>query len=99
MKLTFLGTGAADWHYPLQSDGISTSYRRFCSAIIDGSLLIDPGPHIFDYAEKTDQPDLFNRVKYVIVTHSHGDHFNVDSIKRLYDINPDITIAGDRVLK
>ena len=97
MRLEFLGTGAADFDISKRDE--YKEFRRFSSALVNDDLLIDPGPHIFDYAEKTDQPDLFNRVKYVIVTHSHGDHFNVDSIKRLYDINPDITIVGDRVLK
>lgn len=83
MKLTFLGTGAADWHYPLQSDGISTSYRRFCSAIIDGSLLIDPGPHIFDFAEKNGTPNMFDNLKFVIITHSHSDHLCVRTVEEL----------------
>ena len=43
MRLTFLGTGAADWK-PVPPD--CAEPRRFSSAIIDGKLLIDPGPDV-----------------------------------------------------
>ena len=97
MKLEFLGTGAADFDISRRDE--YAEFRRFSSALINDDLLIDPGPHIFDYAEKSGQPHLFDKLKYVIVTHSHGDHFNVDSVKRLHEICPDITLVGDRVLK
>ena len=97
MKLEFLGTGAADFDINKRSD--YKEFRRFSSALINDDLLIDPGPHIFDYAEKTCQPNLFDGLKYIIVTHSHGDHFNVDTVKRLFEICPDITLVGDKVLK
>ena len=97
MKLEFLGTGAAD--FDINRRGEYAEFRRFSSALINEDLLIDPGPHIFDYAEMMGKPHLFDKLKYVIVTHSHGDHFNVDTVKRLYDIAPDMILVGDRVLK
>jgi len=44
MKITFLGTGAADW--PLERPSEYTEFRRLSSALIDETLLIDPGPQV-----------------------------------------------------
>ena len=54
MKLTFLGTGAADWN--INSYDAMPFFRRNSSALIDGTLLIDPGPHVFHFAEKMRKP-------------------------------------------
>lgn len=82
MKITFLGTGAADWGI---DDKDSAGYNRFfSSALIDGVLLIDPGPHIFLSAQKHDI-DL-SGVKYIINTHPHSDHLNENSLKKLEEI-------------
>lgn len=81
MKIEFLGTGAADWNISNRVEG--AEFRRFSSALVDDELLIDPGPHIFDYAEHSGQPDLFSGVRHIIVTHSHGDHFTPESVARL----------------
>lgn len=78
MKLHFLGTGAADWTL---ADVNSSEYRFFSSALIDGILLIDPGPHIFLSAGK--YRINLSEVKYVINTHTHSDHYCEDSLKRL----------------
>ena len=97
MKLEFLGTGAADFDISKRDD--YKEFRRFSSVLINDDLLIDPGPHIFDYVEKSGQASLLDNVKYIIVTHSHGDHFNEDSVKKLFDISPRITLYGDPILK
>lgn len=81
MKIEFLGTGAADWSIKNRIDG--QEFRRFSSALVDGELLIDPGPHIFDYAEKSGKPGLFDGVRNIIVTHSHGDHFTPATVAQL----------------
>ena len=70
MKLLFLGTGAADWK-PIHAG--NPEYRRNSSALLDGELLIDPGPCVPE-AAKTFGVDL-SRMRYVITTHSHADHF------------------------
>ena len=44
MKITFLGTGAADWSYDMHKD--VEGFRRNSSALIDNCLLIDPGPDV-----------------------------------------------------
>lgn len=81
MKIQFLGTGAADWGAnDKDSKGLN---RFFSSALIDGRLLIDPGPHIFLSSEKHGI-DL-SGVKYIINTHPHGDHLNEDVLDKLED--------------
>lgn len=71
MKLTFLGTGAADW--PAEKDDSMTEFRRMSSLLIDDILLIDPGPQVPE-ALRTfgKQADA---VRYILSTHRHGDHF------------------------
>ena len=69
MKVTFLGTGAADWDIKAYVPG--QFHRRFSSALINDDLLIDPGPHIFHFCEQNGTPSLLDGVKNIIVTHSH----------------------------
>ncbi|MBE6650561.1 MAG: hypothetical protein E7613_04530 [Ruminococcaceae bacterium] len=79
-SILFLGTGAADWNINDRKEG--EFFRRNSSTLINRDLLVDPGAHIFDYAEKNDSA-ILDGVKYVLVTHNHGDHVNADSVKRL----------------
>ncbi|MGM9643137.1 MAG: MBL fold metallo-hydrolase [Eubacteriales bacterium] len=80
MELLFLGTGAADWSPKYKSGAL---YRRLSSALVDGDLLIDPGPQIYEFAADCGNPDLYKNVKNVILTHSHGDHLCPESLARL----------------
>lgn len=66
MKLTFLGTGAADWQQPTESG----EFRRFTATLIDDALLIDGTETI------SDQIALLGSVRAMIYTHSHADHFS-----------------------
>ncbi len=81
MIIQFLGTGAADW--PKEKPAGATEFRRLSSALIDGCLLIDPGPGVPAALEefKINSTDI----KYVINTHRHSDHFNEDTFKMLTD--------------
>lgn len=81
MELLFLGTGAADWNISNRREG--EFFRRFSSLLVDGTLLIDPGPHIFDFAECAGDDHLFDNVRSVAITHSHADHVNAESLGRL----------------
>lgn len=96
MKLLFLGTGAADWTFAKKEQYLTErgEFRRFSSTLIDGCVLIDPGPHIFDFAEENGTPQLFDGVKTVLVTHSHGDHLSSETVKRLAETT-DCTFFGD----
>ena len=81
MKVTFLGTGAADWDINAYVPG--QFHRRFSSVLINDDLLVDPGPHVFHFCEQNGSPDLLGRVKNIIVTHSHADHFHAKTVERL----------------
>ncbi len=78
MKIFFLGTGAADW--PTVSEN-NPEIRRLSSVLIDDELLIDPGPCVPE-ALKTFKCDI-SKIKYIINTHPHSDHYNADTVKLL----------------
>ena len=77
MKITYLGTGAADWVMKLHKN--MAGFRRRSSLLIDDVLLIDPGPDVPD-AFETFKKDM-NGVRYIINTHPHDDHFNENTVK------------------
>lgn len=78
MKLLFLGTGAADY---TEADSGTAGYRRNSSVLLDETLLIDPGPCVIDaiHAFRVD----IRKIKYVINTHNHADHFNKQTLALL----------------
>ena len=92
MKVTFLGTGAADWD--INSYSPEQFYRRCSSILINDDLLVDPGPNIFHFCETSGTPHLLNGVKNIIVTHSHWDHFNSAVTARLC-VDKDCTLWAD----
>lgn len=75
--LLFLGTGAADWSQP-EKDGF---FRRNAAALLNGTLLLDCGPMVWDYAET--HPGVLDDVTDVLVTHDHDDHLDVRTLWRL----------------
>ena len=93
MKITFLGTGAADWL--LEKPEGFTDNRRFSSAMIDDCLLIDPGPHVLSALSEYGKD--IKDIKYVINTHKHSDHYNEDTLKALEDAGALFVefVAGD----
>lgn len=77
MKILFLGTGAADFPHDKNVEG----FRRTSSALIDGTILIDPGPWVRDAIEEygVDQ----RKIKYILNTHRHGDHYCRETVEYL----------------
>ena len=75
MKILFLGTGAAD--FPERKEGVS-GFRRTASALVDGVLLIDPGPWVLDAIKEYGVDD--KSIKYIINTHRHGDHYSQSTV-------------------
>ena len=92
MKLTFLGTGAADWD--INAYRPECEFRRFSSALVNDDLLIDPGPHVFHFALHSGQPEVLDNVKNIIVTHTHADHFCEETVRKLC-IDGSATLWGD----
>lgn len=79
MKLLFLGTGAADWN--IKSSVKDDEFRRYTSTLVDDCLLIDPGPCVLE-ALNTFGADK-NKIKFIINTHSHSDHYNTETVENL----------------
>ncbi len=69
MKITFLGTGAADWNWTECPPGT----RGSSATLLGTNCLIDAGPTVLRrLAEAGASPA---RIKDILVTHSHRDHF------------------------
>lgn len=81
MRILFLGTGAADW--PQQKKDTDTFFRRNASVLVDECILIDPGPGVVDAIDEY-AVDV-TKIKYILNTHKHRDHFNPDTLKFLVD--------------
>ncbi|MBE6931142.1 MAG: MBL fold metallo-hydrolase [Ruminococcaceae bacterium] len=83
-KLTFLGTGAADFS-PRLKDECATCFdpdaRRSSSALLAGCYLIDCGVHTLQALSLAgiDPADVTD----VFITHLHSDHFQPNSIRAL----------------
>lgn len=79
MNLQFLGTGAADYNWSKYGEpGIAGS----TSTLLNGHILLDCGPTV---------PAAFKRfgidpevITDIFLTHSHSDHFNVESVRQLF---------------
>ena len=71
MKITFLGTGAADWRAADHKDW--EGYRRNASVLIDDVLLIDPGPDVPDALANFGKDA--KSIRYILNTHRHKDHY------------------------
>ncbi|MBE7052254.1 MAG: MBL fold metallo-hydrolase [Ruminococcaceae bacterium] len=95
MKIQFLGTGAADW--PKEKDYNMPEFRRLSSALVDDCLLIDPGPGVPN-AIKEYGIDA-KSIKYILVTHSHGDHYNQSTFDWLVSLGAERIVcnAGETV--
>ncbi len=88
MKITFLGSAAAEG-IPLPYCRCRTceharehggkNIRKRCSYLINDDMLVDMGPDLFT-ACALHNVNLLN-TKYMLVTHSHLDHFNVQNVK------------------
>ena len=79
MKITFLGTGAADWK--LEQHGEMEGYRRHSSLLIDDCLLIDPGRHVPNALQAFGKRAA--DICYMLNTHRHGDHYSAATVEML----------------
>lgn len=91
MQMLFLGTGAADGvDEILPADFNNKDFRRCSSALLDGKILLDCGPHILnslaiagvDPANITD----------IVLTHLHYDHFNAESVNAIASANTNLRL-------
>lgn len=107
MKITILGSAAAEG-IPLPYCSCQTceharihggkNIRKRCAYMINDDLLVDMGPDLF-MACAQHGVNLLN-TKYMLVTHSHLDHFNVQNLKlraeqfRPNKDLPEVTLVG-----
>ncbi len=81
MELLFLGTGAADWRQDERKE--NEFFRGLTSTLIDGHLLVDPGPTVLDFCERNGYSGLLGEVTDMLVTHSHEDHLSPGFVEYL----------------
>ncbi|HEV7709605.1 MAG TPA: MBL fold metallo-hydrolase, partial [Asanoa sp.] len=70
-----------------------TKYTHACVRVDDGDrrLLLDPGVWT--------EPEAYDGVTDILVTHEHADHFAVAPLVALLASSPDLRIYGDESLK
>jgi len=93
MKLRFTGTCAHDYSPRLKTDlkyTLDKDARRSSGAIVDDVWQIDCGDHTLE-SLNIQNIDL-SKIKGILFTHLHGDHYNVENVKKIAE-------CGDRVLK
>lgn len=79
MKLQFLGTGAADFDWSKYGEpGVLGS----TSTLLNGHILLDCGPTTAAAFKRYGADPA--AVTDIFLTHRHSDHFNVDSIRELF---------------
>lgn len=93
-KITFLGTGAADWDFENKEE----FFRRYSSALINDNLLIDCTEHIFDFAKSVQNENLYDNVTDIIISHKHSDHFSKDAILTIAK-NKKIRVGCSKAIK
>jgi phosphoribosyl 1,2-cyclic phosphodiesterase len=93
MKITFLGTGAADWHIERHRE--VEGFRRNSSCLVDDTLLIDPGSCVPDALETFGKSA--EKIKYVINTHKHRDHYNENTLESLTEARFYQVAAGEEI--
>ena len=77
MRLTFLGTGAADWDWI----NMPPNTRGSTTTLIGKSCLIDAGPTMIRALADADVKPA--QISHVVITHSHSDHLQHASIAAL----------------
>ncbi len=84
MKLTFLGTGAAD--YPETPEAFAKNakpgelFRGLSSLLIGEDLLVDCSAGTENHLKK--DPDALSGVSDILISHTHADHYRPDIIRK-----------------
>lgn len=84
MKLTFLGTGAAD--YPETPEAFAKNakpgeiFRGLSSLLIDDALLVDCSAGTENHLKK--KPGALSGVSDILISHTHTDHYRPDILRK-----------------
>ena len=95
MKIHFLGTGAGDWL--LEKTNNMSEFRMHASVLLDDVLLIDPGPNVLNAMQE--QSIDKTKIKYIINTHKHYDHYSENSVKALSDYATFFNICANQTIE
>ncbi len=92
MTLLFLGSGASGRTipdlYPTDRQRLlSGQFRAYSSLLVNDSVLIDCGATVPKALEIFDVD--VDVITDILITHSHGDHFNANSIRAIQSLRPD----------
>lgn len=73
-------------------------YFHSCLIIEDKNqrLLIDPG--LFSFIEGKIKPQDFGKVDFVLITHAHPDHYDLNALRVLVEVNPEIKILSNNTV-
>lgn len=86
MKLTFLGTSAANFSPKLSNeckDSFDKDARRASCMLIGESYMIDCGLYCLD-SLRIAKADI-SKINDIFITHLHSDHFNAEHVKKIAD--------------
>ena len=74
-----------------------TKYIHSCLLLEEGGeqLLFDPGT--FTFKEGLVKPEQFRNIKWMVVTHTHPDHFDVPAIKQIIELSGATVIGNDEI--
>ena len=87
LSILFLGTGAADWPRDYPRDGLAKGeHRGNSSIVVNRRILIDCGPTVPEAARQFGVDA--DRLTDLLVTHTHGDHFDTDAIRAIVGARP-----------
>lgn len=91
-ELLILGTAGGRHEYSLfgQPGGSGNS-----AALLDGSILFDAGPTVLKALEANQAE---RSVKELLITHSHWDHCDVEVIRRLAELNPEMCVSANETV-
>ena len=87
----FCGTGAADYSAPEEGK----EFRKFTHSLLNDIILFDIGSMTYRFEDMAVLDARFSKVKHVLITHSHGDHFYVPALQHLAETNGKITVYID----
>lgn len=87
--LQILGTAGGRHEYSLfgQPGGSGNS-----SALLNDSILFDTGPTVLKALEMIQKE---RAVKEILMTHSHWDHFTVEIVHKLAELNPGLCVSAN----
>lgn len=89
--LLFCGTGAADYVTPVPGQ----EFRKYTHSLLNDSILLDIGSMTYKFEPDEVLTARFSRVRHVLITHTHSDHFSREALLRLAQDNGSITVYLD----